>query len=154
MEENLHSKELWDFAASAWKHSNVQHLLLSAQNNGALDVPLCLFAIYCSHKGLTITSASEAVNVLSAQWQAGLITKLRNLRIEHRENIPLKQTLLAAELEAEKQYLALLAALFSALLNEQALSTHDKPATLRHNLSVCSDYAWSQAELNTLLEVM
>jgi len=150
MEENQQGEALWRFASNIWGNAGLRHVLITAQDKHALDIPLCIFALFCSQQQRQITHDSPIINTLSDTWQVELISNIRELRNRYSDNTKIKEKLLAAELEAEKQYLNELAQLFGNL----PLSAGDTFAALKNNISATSDYAWSEAELDTLLEVI
>ncbi|MEE3626912.1 TIGR02444 family protein [Nitrospirillum sp. BR 11752] len=106
---------LWPFALEIYARPGVAALCLEAQDRAGADVPLLLWGAWAAAGGRVLTDADvNAARALADQWRGPVITPLRQAR-RALKNLAggeaLRQTVKAAELEAERLYLAALEAL-------------------------------------------
>ncbi|WP_211115178.1 TIGR02444 family protein [Nitrospirillum amazonense] len=129
----------WPYALDAYARPGVAQACLAAQDAHGADVPLLLWGAWAAGRGHTLTEADlTAAATAAARWRAPVIEPLRQARRALKalaagapENEALRQAVKAAELEAERLYMAAL---------EQVADGWPAPAppcqrTLRDNLA-------------------
>ncbi|MDG3442032.1 TIGR02444 family protein [Nitrospirillum amazonense] len=107
---------LWPYALAAYARPGVAEACLAAQDAHGADVPLLLWGSWAAARGHTLTEADlAAAATVAARWRAPIIAPLRQARRALKtlaagapENEALRQAVKAAELEAERLYMATL----------------------------------------------
>ncbi|MDZ5647491.1 TIGR02444 family protein [Nitrospirillum sp. BR 11828] len=106
---------LWPYALELYARPGVAALCLEAQDTLGADVPLLLWGAWAAARGHVLTDADMgAARSLADRWRGPVIAPLRHAR-RALKDLPggeaLRQTVKAAELEAERLYMAALEAL-------------------------------------------
>lgn len=106
----------WPYALDAYARPGVPEACLAAQDAHGADVPLLLWGAWAATRGHTLTEADlTAAATAAARWRAPIIAPLRQARRALKalaagatEHEALRQAVKAAELEAERLYMAAL----------------------------------------------
>ena len=142
----------WQFSLTIWQDKDLQHRLIQLQDEQAVDVNLCLFALWLSRQGQSIETVAEKALQTSAYWQDEFIQPLRTLRRKSvGDNIQsLKSKLMKAELQAEQ---AEQEALY-LLQSEVFISSENFETTLKTNLQAISQHTWPEAQLSCMQQAI
>ncbi|WP_186464365.1 TIGR02444 family protein [Nitrospirillum bahiense] len=132
-------ESFWPYALDAYARPGVAEACLAAQDAHGADVPLLLWGAWAAARGHTLTEADlAAAATAAARWRAPVIAPLRQARralkalaASAAENEALRQTVKAAELEAERLYMAAL----ERLADGWPAPTPSCQRTLRDNLA-------------------
>lgn len=132
----------WDYSLKLWKNEDLKTLLLEHQDRQGLDINLLLFLLWISEQRMILTTDSSRIIELQRRWIDGLIKPMRELRQENQNIDELKNSLLQAELVAERYYQKALC----NLLNDDSLVTappnYDRAATIKRNLNAYIQIDW------------
>ncbi|MBB6249889.1 TIGR02444 family protein [Nitrospirillum iridis] len=124
---------LWPYALAVYARPGVAEVCLEAQDAHGADVPLLLWGAWAAARGRTLTQDDmAAARGLAHHWREPIIAPLRQVRraLKALPADALRQAVKAAELEAERLYLA--------ALEDLARDWPDAPAApqgLRDNLA-------------------
>ncbi|MEA1650350.1 TIGR02444 family protein [Nitrospirillum sp. BR 11164] len=129
----------WPYALDAYARPGVAEACLAAQDGHGADVPLLLWGAWAAARGHTLTEGDlDAAATAAARWRAPVIEPLRQARralkalaADAPANEALRQAVKAAELEAERLYMASL----EQLADGWPAPTPPRPQTLRDNLA-------------------
>jgi len=105
---------LWDFALRFYGAPGVQGACLAMQEEGGADVPLLIFLVFAAMRGQPIREEElRRIDGTISPWRRDVVRHLRHARRALRsspapEAQNLRETIKAAELEAERQQLAML----------------------------------------------
>jgi uncharacterized protein (TIGR02444 family) len=108
--------KFWPYALDVYARPGVADVCLEAQDAHGADVPLLLWGAWAAARGHTLTDADlGAAATAATRWRAPVIAPLRQARRALKalaagapETEVLRQTVKAAELEAERLYMAAL----------------------------------------------
>ncbi len=106
---------LWQWSLQVYQKSAVASALLALQDEGE-DVLWLLYLLWCSDAESSAT-ALEKPSVSYLEWRETMIIPIRQLRISCDKKSPVREKLLAAELAAEQQGIAILYADHGAINN-------------------------------------
>lgn len=103
--------EFWDYAVALYVRPGVQEQLLHWQDKNCADVNLALLCVWAGSRGRALENADfRLASAATTGWNAGVTRTLRALRRRLKEDWhclaentePARQSILAAELEAER----------------------------------------------------
>ena len=132
----------WDYSLKLWKNDELKILLLEHQDKQGLDINLLLFLLWISEQRMMLTTDPSQIIELQRRWIDGLIKPIRGLRRENQNINELKNSLLQAELVAEKHYQK---ALCNLLNDDSMVATppnYDRAATIKRNLNSYIKIDW------------
>jgi len=108
------ARALWDFALRFYGAPGVQDACLAMQDEGGADVPLLILLVFAAMRGQPIREEElRRIDGTISPWRRDVVRHLRHARRALRsspapEAQNLRETIKAAELEAERQQLAML----------------------------------------------
>ena len=106
---------LWQWSLQVYQKSAVASALLALQDEGE-DVLWLLYLLWCSDAESSAT-ALEGPSASYIEWRETMIIPIRQLRVSCDKKSPVREKLLAAELAAEQQGIAILYADHGAINN-------------------------------------
>ena len=132
----------WDYSLKLWKNDELKVLLLEHQDKQGLDINLLLFLLWISEQRMILTTDPSQIIELQRRWIDGLIKPIRGLRRENQNINELKNSLLQAELVAEKHYQKALCNLLNDDSMVAATPNCDREATIKRNLNSYIQIDW------------
>lgn len=155
--------DFWDWAVTAYARPGVAALCLDLQNAHGENVPLLLWAAWVGRQGIMMDRALAGKGMaLADRWAQAAVIPLRTLRNRLKSSIsegdeavrlPLRETIKAAELAAERALMVLLAELVAKKINKNQYDGENILHALQHVSRSAVD-ADAQAQLIALAEAL